>query len=125
MFRCNRRETEYALRVVTTKNARVTVVGASGSVGEELVPLLFAHPHVDLVAATSRQSSGKALAQVFPRFSRHEKAKTLKFSNANPKRLARDAEIIFLALPHGLAAEFAKPLLQDGARIVDPATLGG
>jgi N-acetyl-gamma-glutamyl-phosphate reductase len=95
------------------------MVGASGFAGEELVPLLFAHPHVDLVAATSRQSSGKALAQVFPRFSRHEKAKALKFSNANPKQLARDAEIIFLALPHGLAAEFAKPLLQDCARVFD------
>jgi len=62
MFRCNRQETEYASRVVTTKNAKVGVVGASGYTGEELVRLLFAYPHVDLVAATSRQFSGKTLA---------------------------------------------------------------
>lgn len=104
---------------MTTKNAKVAVVGASGYAGEELVRLLLLHPQVDLVAATSRQFAGKTLAQIFPRFLHNERAETLKFSDADPKQLARDAEIIFLALPHGLAAEFAKPLLQSGARVVD------
>ena len=104
---------------MTTKNAKVAVVGASGYIGEELVRLLLAHPHVDLVAATSRQFAGKTLAQVFPRFSHDEKAKTLKFVESDPAKLGRMAEIISLALPHGLAAEFAKPLLQAGIRVVD------
>src|ERR1700736_3883893 len=116
---CNWAETEYALRVVTTKNAKVALVGASGYVGEELVRLLLGHQHVDLVAATSRQFAGKTLAQIFPRFSHRERAKTLQFVDVDPKRLARDAEIIFFALPHGLAGEFAKPLWQAGTRIVD------
>src|SRR5207244_5316040 len=77
-FRCNPRETEYALRVVT--RTKVAVVGASGYTGEELVRLLLAHPHVDLVAATSRQLAGKALSQVCPRFSRRTIAAALKFS---------------------------------------------
>jgi N-acetyl-gamma-glutamyl-phosphate reductase len=119
MFRCNRSRTEYALRVVTTKNVKVAVVGASGYTGEELVRLLLAHPHVDLVAATSRQFSGKTLSQIFPRFAHLEKAKALTFSDADPAQLARNAEIVFLALPHGLAAEFMKPLVQAGVRVVD------
>jgi N-acetyl-gamma-glutamylphosphate reductase len=45
--------------------------------------------------------------------------RSLNFFDADPKRLARDAEIVFLALPHGLAAEFAKPLLQASVRVVD------
>ena len=98
---------------------KTAVVGASGYAGEELVRLLLGHPHVDLVAATSRQFAGKTLAQVFPRFAHHEKAKALEFANVDAKQLARDAEIIFLALPHGLAAEFAKPLLQAGVRVID------
>ena len=81
--------------------------------------LLLGHPHVDLVAATSRQFTGKTLAEIFPRFAHDEKANALRFSDADPKQLARDAEIIFLALPHGLAAEFAKPLLSAGARVID------
>lgn len=101
------------------KNTRVAVVGASGYAGEELVRLLLAHPNVDLGAVTSRQFAGKPLTQIFPRFAQLEKAMALNFSDADSKQLARDAEIVFLALPHGLAAEFAKPLLAAGARVID------
>jgi len=98
---------------------RVAIIGASGYAGEELVRLLLAHPNVDLAAVTSRQFAGKALAQVFPRFARFNKADAVSFSDADPAQLTRDAEIVFLALPHGLAAEFAKPVLQAGARVID------
>jgi N-acetyl-gamma-glutamyl-phosphate reductase len=101
------------------EKTKVAIVGASGYVGEELVRLLLAHPHVDLVAATSRQFAGKSIAEIFPRFSHNEKAKALTFGEADPKTLAREAQIIFLALPHGLASNFAKPLVDLGARVID------
>jgi N-acetyl-gamma-glutamyl-phosphate reductase len=104
--------------VAITKTT-AAIVGASGYTGEELVRLLLGHPHVDLVAATSRSLAGKPLAEVFPRFANHKKASALKFSSPEPKRIARDASIVFLALPHGLAAEFAGPLLDAGARVLD------
>ena len=94
-------------------------MGASGYTGEELVCLLLAHPQVDLVAATSRQLVGKSLAQVFPRFAHQKTATALKFSDPDPKQIAGEAGLVFLALPNGLAAEFAKPLLAAGARVVD------
>lgn len=98
---------------------RVAIVGASGYSGEELVRLLLQHPHVDLVAVTSRQSAGQSLAQVFPRFASHPKARNLRFSEPDTAALARDAEIIFLALPHGVAAEFAIPLIAAGRTVID------
>jgi N-acetyl-gamma-glutamyl-phosphate reductase len=99
--------------------SKVAVIGASGYTGEELVRLLLGHPNVDLVAATSRQLAGKTLAEAFPRFAHHKTANALKFSDSDAKQIARDASLVFLALPHGLAAEFAKPLLSAGARVVD------
>src|SRR5207302_190634 len=39
--------------------------------------------------------------------------------DSHATQIARDAKIVFLALPHGLAAEFAKPLLSAGARVLD------
>jgi len=98
---------------------KVAIVGASGYTGEELVRLLLAHPQVDLVAATSRQLACKSLAQVFPRFAHQKTATALKFSDPDSKQIANEAGLVFLALPHGLAAEFAKPLLAAGARVVD------
>src|ERR1043166_634337 len=118
-IRCNPRETEYALPVVTTAKTKVAVIGASGYTGEELVRLLLAHPDVELVAATSRQWTGKSIAEVFPRLAHHKKAIALKFSDFETKQIAQHASVVFLALPHGLAAEFAQPLLSAGSRVLD------
>ena len=97
----------------------MAVIGASGYAGEELVRLLLNHPQADLVAVTSRQFAGKTLAQIFPRFSHLEKAKALQFVDLDAGSLADAAEIIFLALPHGVAADVAKPLVDRGARVID------
>ncbi len=97
----------------------VAVVGASGYSGEELVRLLLAHPQAQLSAVTSRQYAGQTVAQVFPKFAHHPLARTLRFSEPNPEALAKQAQLIFLALPHGVAAEFAVPLLRQGCSIID------
>ena len=98
---------------------RVAIIGASGYSGEELVRLLLNHPCVELTAVTSRQSVGQTLGQVFPKFARHPKSKTLRFTEPNVELIARQAEIVFLALPHGVAAEFAVPLIQVGCIVID------
>lgn len=98
---------------------KVAVVGASGYAGEELVRLLLAHPHVDLVAATSRQFADKTVGESFPRFAHYETAKALRFTGADPRRLESQAEVIFLALPHGVSGEIAKSLVERGARVID------
>jgi len=98
---------------------KVAVVGSSGYTGEELVRILLGHPEVDLVAATSRQLAGKTLAEVFPRFAHHKTASALRFSDSDARQVAHEANVVFLALPHGMAAEFAKPLLSSGARVLD------
>ena len=98
---------------------KVAVIGASGYSGEELVRLLLSHPQVELSAVTSRQYAGQPLGQVFPKFAGLPHAKTLRFSEPKAEQLAKEAEIVFLALPHGVAAEFAAPLLELGCHVVD------
>ena len=102
---------------MTTK--QVAIVGASGYSGEELVQLLLSHPQAELAAVTSRQYVGQPLARIFPKFAHHPLAKTLKFSEPNVETLAAQAQIVFLALPHGVAAEFAVPLLKRGCKVID------
>ena len=82
------------------QKVKVGIVGASGYSGEELVRLLLAHPHAELTAVTSRQYAGQTLAQIFPKFASHPHAKTLRFVEPNAAVLAKQAQIIFLALPH-------------------------
>ena len=98
---------------------KVAIVGASGYSGEELVRLLLGHPQVELTAVTSRQSAGQTVARVFPKFASHPLARTLRFTEPNAEMLARQADLVFLALPHGVAAEYAVPLLQLGCQVID------
>lgn len=102
-----------------SQSVRVAIVGASGYSGEELVRLLLRHPHAELTAVTSRQAAGKTIAEVFPKFANYPRARELHFSDPNVELLAKQAEIVFLALPHGVAAEFAVPLLKLGCRVID------
>jgi N-acetyl-gamma-glutamyl-phosphate reductase len=101
------------------KTNKVAIVGASGYSGEELVRLLLHHPHAELVAVTSRQYAGQTLAQIFPKFASHPKSKNLRFVEPNAELLAKQADVVFLALPHGVAAEYAVPLLDSGAVVID------
>jgi N-acetyl-gamma-glutamyl-phosphate reductase len=101
------------------KTKQVAIVGASGYSGEELVRLLLSHPHAELAAVTSRQYAGQTLAQVFPKFANRPRARTLRFSEPKAELLAKQAQVVFLALPHGVAAEFAVPLLQLGCQVID------
>jgi len=98
---------------------KIAVIGASGYSGEELVNRLLHHPHAELVAVTSRQNAGQTLAQVFPKFASHPKSKTLRFTDPNAEVLAKQADVVFLALPHGVAAEYAVPLLNAGCSVID------
>ena len=102
-----------------TSPVKVAIVGASGYSGEELTRLLLAHPGVELTAITSRQYAGQTLAQTFGRFSLYPRSKSLRFTEPKADLLAKQAQIVFLALPHGVAAEFAVPLLDQGCQVID------
>lgn len=96
------------------RKLRIAIVGASGYSGEELIRLLLRHPEAELVCVTSRQYAGEPVGRAFPRFA----DLNLRFTPPSIASLAT-ADLAFLALPHGLAAEFAVPLFEKGIRIVD------
>ena len=94
---------------------RVAVVGASGYAGEELLRLLLRHRQCKVTAVTSRKYAGQPVSEVFPRFL----GSGLEFSAPDARELAANCDVAFLALPHGLATEFAIPLLNAGVKVID------
>ena len=94
---------------------RAAIIGASGYSGEELVRLLIRHPSVDLRIITSRKEAGKPVSAIFPRFA----DSSLTFTAPDVAEIARTCDVAFLALPHGLAAEYAIPLMESGVKVID------
>jgi len=98
---------------------KAAIIGASGYSGEELVRLLSRHPDVELAAVTSRSLVGKKVADIMPAL-RHLVGE-LAFTVSDPAELAQraDLDVFFLALPHGVATEFANPLFTAGKIVID------
>ncbi len=98
----------------------VAIAGASGYSGQELIRLLLGHPRAKMVCATSRQYDGQPVTSAFPGFRKFPAVKDLTFSAGSAAAILESgADTVFLALPHGLATEFARPLLAAGRRVLD------
>ena len=103
-----------------SNSPKVAVVGASGYTGAQLLRLLLMHPGIELACVTSRQLAGQPLSDAFPRFRGAPKAENLEFIDPDIDKIVETgAECAFLALPHGVASEFAVPLLERGLRVID------
>ncbi|WP_028573544.1 N-acetyl-gamma-glutamyl-phosphate reductase [Desulfonatronovibrio hydrogenovorans] len=97
---------------------RVAVVGVTGYTGLELVRILSRHPGFEISAVTSRSSAGMALQDVFPHFQGTAPG-LLPVTIPEPELIARDAQLVFLAVPHAKAMDMAASLMGLGVKVVD------
>jgi len=96
---------------------RIAVVGASGYSGEELVRLIARHPKLELTTLTSRAYDGKKAGQVISGLP--SQAAAIAFQNLPPAEVAAGIDVAILALPHGVASEYALPLRKAGKTVID------
>ena len=83
---------------------RIAVVGAAGYAGGELLRLLYQHPEVRELVATSRSRGGAPLAEAHPALATITDA---RFSSATPGEIARGCDVVFLCLEHGESSRVA------------------
>jgi N-acetyl-gamma-glutamyl-phosphate reductase len=88
---------------------RAAVAGASGYAGGELVRLLLAHPQLELGSLTAGSNAGQPVTAVHPHL---PQLTEVSFAATEPGLLA-DADVVFLALPHGESAALAAELPDD------------
>ena len=87
----------------------VAVAGASGYAGGELLRLLAGHPDLQVGPVTAHASAGERLGAVHPHLSPWP---TWCWRRPTPDALA-DADLVFLALPHGESGRLAAALPAD------------
>lgn len=93
---------------------RVSIAGASGYAGGELLRLLACHPQLTVGALAAGGRAGEPIGAVHPNLGSFADRMLVETS---AEALA-DADLVFLALPHGESAALAAQL-PDSVRIVD------
>ena len=91
------------------------ILGASGFVGGELLRLLGAHPHLDVVVAGADRQAGRDVADVHPHLGTY---RGLTLAESTPSALD-GVDVAFLALPHGASAALVPELLERVPLVVD------
>ena len=92
---------------------RVSVVGASGYAGGDLLRLLLFHPNVEIVQVTSESNLGKSVSKVHPNL---RKVTDLKFSSLHE---LEECDLVFLCLPHGNAMNTIDKYKKIAPKIID------
>ena len=98
---------------------KVSLIGAAGYVGSELLRLVLQHPEIAEVTATSRSQAGKCIADLHPALGLLTDA---RFAGDTPADAARGRDVVFLALEHGDSSRVMADVIDAGpGMIVDLA----
>ena len=95
---------------------KVSIIGATGYAGKELVKILINHQKVELVYLISSSYAGKNIAEIFPEFLNKLDKKLI---NLNLDVVSKDSDMMFTALPHAVSMEVVPKLLKKGVKVVD------
>lgn len=95
---------------------RVSIVGATGYTGGELLRLFQRHPDVSIAHLTSESYAGQPVHQIH-KFLKGKSRHILE--KLNVAQIAADTDVVFLGLPHGAAAKTAAPFIQKGVKVID------
>ena len=96
---------------------KVSVVGATGYAGAELLAILHRHPQVNVVHITSESHTGKKISEFYPHLATlyDNELESLKDIEA----IGEDSDFVFIALPHGHAMDVGRKLDYLPTRIID------
>jgi N-acetyl-gamma-glutamyl-phosphate reductase len=96
---------------------KVSVIGATGYTGGELIKILLNHPEIKLVSLFAKLEKPEVrIDDEFPSL----KGKTdAVCHNFTPDKLPTDVDIVFLAVPHTVAIEMAPLFLEKNIKVID------
>lgn len=97
------------------KKIPVGIIGVGGYTGLELLKILLSHPCFEL-AYLGNSAGGVRADELYPAL---RGLLDMQVLASDPKEVAKRCELVFLALPHKSAMEFAKEFLSLGVKVVD------
>ena len=95
---------------------KASIIGASGYTGIELIRLLNAHPNIKLQYLVSENNAGSMVSDLYPHL---DTADNYSFSNPDIEDIAKNSDVVFLALPHTKSIASVNELGKYSCKIID------
>ncbi|EDO1223281.1 N-acetyl-gamma-glutamyl-phosphate reductase [Listeria innocua] len=95
---------------------KVSIIGATGYGGLELIRLLHQHSSVDIATLHSFSTQSETLANFYPHLKGLESSPLEKI---NPAEIIEKSETVFIATPSGIAKDVALPYIDAGLNVID------
>lgn len=95
---------------------KISIVGASGYTGGELLRILYNHPEAEVVGVYGKTSEGKNITDLHPNL---KDLMDLTIEKPDYQDLADASDLVFTATPHGTAMKFVPDILKNGAKVID------
>ena len=98
-----------------SKKINVGIIGATGYTGLELVKIILKHPHFTL-SYIANSEGNTTINSLHPSLNGVCEDEVKK---ADVEDIAKECELVFLAVPHKTAMAYVKPLMELGVKVVD------
>ena len=95
---------------------KVSIIGATGYVGAELVRGFACHPEVEFKYLTSRSFEGQKFSDIYPVL---RGVCDMTLTNTDYETVAKESDLVVTALPHGVSSKTVPVLLENGCRVID------
>ncbi|MBC3889097.1 N-acetyl-gamma-glutamyl-phosphate reductase [Acetobacterium paludosum] len=95
---------------------KASVIGGTGYAGQELIRILMRHPEVEIVTVGSRSYAGQKFSDIYGNY---ENIMNHVCEVADIKELAEKSDVVFLALPHGIASKMVTEEILMQTKIID------
>ncbi len=99
-----------------TSKTRVSLLGGTGYGGAELLRHLLFHPAVEVVKVGAIDHIGERVGDVHQSLLGRT---DLIFEEMTPAQAAQDVDLVFLGVPHRVAATLMQPLIESGVKVID------
>ncbi|MDD5382481.1 MAG: N-acetyl-gamma-glutamyl-phosphate reductase [Candidatus Margulisbacteria bacterium] len=97
---------------------KIGIVGAGGYAGETLIGILLRHPEAKIVWLMSEEAhKGKKITELYPHL-KGEIDLVCQTLDDLDKNLG-SVDLVFLALPHGIALNYVPKMIKAGKKVVD------
>ncbi|WP_182185800.1 N-acetyl-gamma-glutamyl-phosphate reductase [Pectinatus frisingensis] len=96
---------------------KVSVIGATGYAGIELLRILYNHPEAEVMYLTSESNTGRKISDVYEHLYKIYDQQLISMDKID--EIADASDFLFICLPHGHAMQVGRQLENKAARIID------